>query len=306
LTPVRALITGSDGFVGRWLSAHLEAAGDEVVAATQADAEITDAAAVARLVNDAQPDAVYHLAGLANVAESWSHPDHVFAVNAMGTLHVLEAARRIGPPHPTVLLVSSAEVYGTVTPDQLPITEDSALRPVTPYASSKVAAEFAGLQSYLGFGVPVIRVRPFNHVGPGQAAAFVVRDLAGRIAAAERSGERTLAVGNLSPRRDFTDVRDVVRAYRLVVERGAPGDVYNVCSGHDVAVEELAKQLLTLADVDLELVADPALVRPVDIPVLLGDNSRLGGATGWAPEFSLEQTLADVLAEARSAISAPK
>ena len=141
-----------------------------------------------------------------------------------------------------------------MSPDQLPLTEDTPLRPVTPYAASKVAAEFVGLQAHLGFGVPVIRVRPFNHVGPGQVTSFVVSDLARRIALAARKGERTLAVGNLTPQRDFTDVRDVVRAYRLLVERGTPGEVYNVCSGQAIEVGALAARLLELAGADLEIV----------------------------------------------------
>ena len=161
-----------------------------------------------------------------------------------------------------MLLVSSAEVYGAVTPEELPVGEDTPLRPVTPYAASKVAAEFAGLQSFLGFGVPVIRVRPFNHVGPGQTAAFVVADLARRIAGAERDGEQDPHRRQPDPARDFTDVRDVVRAYRLLVEHGEPGEVYNVCSGTDVGVEELAGRLLKLAGADLRLDTDPALVRP--------------------------------------------
>jgi GDP-4-dehydro-6-deoxy-D-mannose reductase len=233
------------------------------------------------------------------VAESWVAPQRTFAVNADGTLNVLDGARRLSSP-PRVLVVSSAEVYGKVDATQLPIGEDAPLRPVTPYAASKVAAEFVGLQAYLGSGIPVVRVRPFNHVGPGQAAAFVVRELAGRIAAAERDGQRTLAVGNLTPERDFTDVRDVVRAYRLLIATGTAGEVYNVCSGRAVAVALLARRLLELAGADLELVTDPDLVRAVDLPVLLGDNTRLREATGWQPEIPLDTTLADVLAEARA------
>jgi GDP-4-dehydro-6-deoxy-D-mannose reductase len=302
LTAVRALVTGSDGFVGTWLCAHLEAAGDDVVAVTAHDADITDNEATVSLVADAKPEAIYHLAGLASVGASWENPALTFAVNAAGTQNLLDGARRLATA-PTVLLVSSAEVYGVVTPEQLPITEEAPLRPVTPYAASKVAAEFTGLQAHLGYGVPVIRARPFNHVGPGQAAAFVVRDLAQRIAAAERDGVRTLAVGNLTPRRDFTDVRDVVRAYRLLVERGTAGDVYNVCSGRAVGIDELAKRLLELAGDDLELVIDPDLVRAVDLPILLGDNTRLRSATGWQPEIPLYTPLADVLAQARAWLS---
>jgi GDP-4-dehydro-6-deoxy-D-mannose reductase len=290
---VRAFVTGGTGFVGPWLVRHLEEAGDEVIVAGH-DVDVTDAKALDAAVADAAPEAVYHLAALANVAESWEAPARTFEVNAVGTLHLLEAARRV-EPRPRVLLVGSAEVYGVVSPDQLPITEDTPLRPVTPYAASKVAAEYLGLQAHLGHGLAVVRARSFNHVGPAQAGSFVVADLARRIAEAERTGSRALRVGNLSARRDFTDVRDVVRAYRLLVERGEPGQAYNVCSGRDLAIEDLAGRLLALAGADLALETDPALVRPVDVPVLRGDNARIRAATGWEPRIDLDDTLRDVL-----------
>jgi len=290
---VRAFVTGSHGFVGNWLCRHLRASGDEVITAP-AGLEITDADAVRQIVTEARPDAVYHLAAFTHVGKSWTAPREVMRVNVLGTLEVLEAAR-VCEPAPSVLLVGSAEVYGVVKPDQLPLTEDAPLLPVTPYAASKVAAEFLGLQAHLGRGLPVVRVRAFNHVGPGQGESFVVSALARRIVTAQQTGAATLAVGNLSPRRDFTDVRDVVRAYRLLIERGQPGEVYNVCSGTDVAIQTLAQRLLDLAGARLELVPDPELERPVDVPVLRGDPSRLRAATGWEPEISLDETLRSVL-----------
>jgi GDP-4-dehydro-6-deoxy-D-mannose reductase len=292
---MRAFVTGGQGFVGPWLVRHLEEQGDEVIAPGP-EVDITDADLMTEALASARPDAVYHLAALANVSDSWQHPARTFEVNATGTLHVLDAARKL-EHQPRVLLVCSAEVYGMVTPDRLPITEDTPLRPVTPYAASKVAAEFLGLQAHLGYGLPVIRVRAFNHVGPSQSGTFVVSDLARRIAEAKRDGIKVLRVGNLSPRRDFTDVRDVVRAYRLLIERGTPGEVYNVCSGQAIAVEELARRLLALAGADLVLETDPELVRPVDVPVLLGEPSRLRDAVGWEPVIPLDDTLRDVLAD---------
>jgi GDP-4-dehydro-6-deoxy-D-mannose reductase len=279
--------------VGTWLCRHLQASGDEVVAAP-AGLEITDGAAVRQAVTDAAPDAVYHLAAFTHVGRSWTAPREVMRVNVLGTLEVLEAARTC-PAAPAVLLVGSAEEYGVVKPHQLPLAEDAPLLPVTPYAASKVAAEFLGLQAHLGHGLPVIRVRAFNHAGPGQADSFVVSALARRIVQAQQAGESTLAVGNLSPRRDFTDVRDVVRAYRLLIQRGQPGEVYNVCSGRDVAIEHLAHRLLALAGAALTLEIDPELERPVDVPVLRGDPSRLRAATGWEPEIGLDGTLQGVL-----------
>jgi GDP-4-dehydro-6-deoxy-D-mannose reductase len=291
---VRALVTGGHGFVGRWLCEHLKASDDEVLAPHADDVDVTDLAAVRAHVAAARPDVVYHLAGLASVAESWKHPDTALQVNAGGTLSVLDAVRAVDPV-PRVLVVSSAEVYGSVLSEDLPIDEDRPLRPVTPYAASKAAAELLAVQAYLGSGVPVVRARPFNHIGPGQSPSFVVPALARRIAEAVRRGETTLTVGNLTARRDFTDVRDVVRAYRLLAVEGEPGEAYNVCSGRDVAVAELVDRLLDAAGVRLKLVTDPALMRPVDVPVLRGDARRLTARTGWQPEIPLEKTLADVL-----------
>jgi GDP-4-dehydro-6-deoxy-D-mannose reductase len=290
---VRALITGGRGFVGTWLTEHLRAEGDHVVSVDR-EVEITDATAVREAVTTAAPDALYHLAALTHVGRSWTDPGEVFRVNALGTLNVLEAARAC-TRQPRVLIISSAEVYGSVTEDELPVNEESPLAPVTPYGASKVAAEFLAIQAHLGYGLPVVRVRPFNHVGPGQASGFVVASLASRIVEARGSGTKDVRVGNLGARRDLTDVRDVVRAYRLLVERGAPGEVYNVCSGEDVSIEEVARRLLELAGVDLQLVVDPALARPVDVPVLRGDPGKLHAATGWEPEIDLTKTLRDVL-----------
>jgi GDP-4-dehydro-6-deoxy-D-mannose reductase len=242
------------------------------------------------------------LAGFAHVGESWQRPVEAFTVNALGTLHVLEGARLVGTD-PRVLIVSSAEVYGAVTPDELPLTEVSPLRPVSPYAASKAAAELLATQAHMGRQQAVVVVRPFNHVGPGQSPTFVVPAFARRIASAVRDGSGTLAVGNLSARRDLTDVRDVVRAYRLLMERGPAGGTFNVCTGVDVAIVDLVQRMLELAGADLQLVVDPELVRPADVPVLRGDATQLRAATGWEPEIPLEQSLKDVLAEAFNANS---
>jgi GDP-4-dehydro-6-deoxy-D-mannose reductase len=195
-----------------------------------------------------------------------------------------------------VLVVSSAEVYGVVDPSQLPLGEGTPTAPASPYAASKLAAEDVTLQAWRGYGQPVVVVRPFNHIGPGQSPNFFVPALAKRIVEARRSGAPSLRVGTLTTRRDFTDVRDVVTAYRLLMERGVPGEIYNVCSGRDVAMSEVAAQLLELAGADLMLETDPALVRPVDVPVLRGDAGKLRDATGWEPVIPLATTLADVLA----------
>ncbi len=261
------------------------------------EVEITDGDAVRSAVMEAAPDVVYHLAALTSVGRSWIDPSEVLQVNAIGTLYVLEAARACPHP-PRVLVTSSAEVYGAVPEELLPVTEDAPLAPVTPYAASKVAAEYLGVQAHLAYGLPVLRMRPFNHVGPGQSPAFVVSALAKRIVEARRSGADSIVTGNLTARRDLTDVRDVVRAYRLLAELGVAGEVYNVCSGRDIAIAEVAKQLQALAGVELEFELDPALARPVDVPVVRGDFTKLREATGWEPHLSLERTLRDVLEQA--------
>jgi GDP-4-dehydro-6-deoxy-D-mannose reductase len=291
---MRALITGGKGFVGQWLAAHLKDSGDEVVV-TDIETDITDGAAMRRVVGETSPEAIYHLAAMTHVGESWDNPSEVLKVNVLGTAEVLAAARTLPSP-PVVLVVSSAEVYGAVSPEQLPLGEDTPTAPATPYAASKLAAEAVALQAWRGYHQPVIVVRAFNHIGPGQSPNFAVPALAKRIVDARRSGSDTLRVGTLTTRRDFTDVRDVVAAYRLLVRHGSPGGVYNVCSGRDVAISEVAQKLLTLAHAKLELVTDPDLVRPVDVPVLRGDPTLLHTTTGWAPSIPLATTLADVLA----------
>jgi GDP-4-dehydro-6-deoxy-D-mannose reductase len=299
---VRALITGVRGFVGRHLVEHLEAMGDDVEGCDRADGtvDIGDLESVRSVVNRVRPEVVYHLAGWSDVGGSWAAPVEVFRANAEGTLNVLLACAEASVER--VLAVSSADVYGIVREEELPIDEDAPLRPVTPYAASKVAADYLALQAWLGSRLPVLRARAFNHLGPGQLPRFVAPALAERIAHNEIDGGTVVPIGNLSARRDFTDVRDVVRAYRLLVERGDAGEAYNVCSGRAVSVQELAEALLTMARQPMELKPDPALERPIDVPVLLGDYSRLQRATGWQPEIALDQTLADLLDDMRARV----
>ena len=293
-------MTGAGGFVGVHLVQHLEERGDDVVQLerTVDGIDIVDADALTDAVVAAKPEAVYHLAGAADVGGSWSTPRETFAANALGTLNVLEASREAGADR--VLAVTSADVYGRVTESELPLAEDQPLRPVSPYAASKVAADALAQQAWLGHTFPVVRVRAFNHLGPGQSDRFVAPSLAARIARNERDGGDEVPIGNMTPLRDVTDVRDVVRAYRLLMEEGEPGAVYNVCRGSAVSVEQIARALLGMAARPMRLVSDPALQRPVDIPVLVGDNGALRRATGWEPTIPLEQTLSDVLADWRA------
>ena len=298
---MRALITGGAGFVGGHLEQHLRDLGDEVVAVDRLDGpDLLDAKGWRELLDAVRPDAVYHLAGQSDVGGSWSEPLETFRSNAEGTLNVLQACVQAAVGR--VLVISSADVFGRVQLAELPLREDAPLRPVSPYAASKIAADFLGLQAWLGYQLEVIRVRAFNHLGPGQTNRFVAPALAERIALNELEGREVVPVGNLTPRRDFTDVRDVVRAYRLLVERGEPGEAYNVCSGVDIAISELADRLVAMATRPMRLEEDPALQRPVDVPVLRGDANKLHKATNWVPEIGLDQTLADILDEWRVAL----
>ena len=225
----------------------------------------------------------------------------VLRVNVEGTANVLDAARAADG---RVIVVGSAEEYGRVDERDLPLREDAPLRPSTPYGVSKIAASFLALQAHLAYGFDVVRVRAFSHTGPGQSDRFLVPALAQRIAKAERDGSDEIRVGSLDPVRDLSDVRDVVRAYRLIALHGHAGAVYNVCSGTGVSVREITERLVAAAHRPLRVTVDQALVRPVEVPRLVGDASRLRADTGWSPDYSLDETLAAVLDARPPAMSA--
>ncbi len=287
---MRALVTGASGFVGRHLVALLERAGDDVV---ENATDITDREAVIAAFEAAKPDVVYHLAAQADVARSWTHPVETFRTNAEGTLNVLDASRLAEATR--VMAITSADLYGPVTEAELPITEHHPLRPVSPYAASKAAADMLCIQAGLASPLEVIRIRAFNHLGPGQSKHFVASAIAQRIAECERSGATDVPIGNLQARRDFTDVRDVVQSYRLLAEHGVSGEAYNVCSGTDRSVEELAGILRDLSPSDIAFVTDQKLLRPIDLPVVCGDYTKTMQATGWSPKIPIEETLSDLL-----------
>jgi GDP-4-dehydro-6-deoxy-D-mannose reductase len=298
---MKAAVTGSSGFVGSHLVPYLRSRGDDVVTIDRSGTpavDVTDAVEVRDVLRAARPDAVYHLAALSHVARSWDAPETVFRVNALGAMNVLRACADAGVER--VLVAGSADEYGAVGPEDLPLTEEAPIRPVTPYGSSKAAADILALQAFLGDGLGTLRVRAFNHTGPGQSTSMLVPGLAQRIADAERAAGSKVKVGRLDVVRDLSDVRDVVRAYRLLVEHGTPGEAYNVCSGRGVTVRDVAEVLLSMSDAPLELVVDPELVRPVDVPRLVGDPARLRAATGWEPAIPLDETLRDVLQAARA------
>jgi len=309
-----ALVTGGSGFVGRFLVRELVAAGYRVHATYHGERPRPEAypagvtwwpldvvvpADWQAVLEDVCPDAIFHLAGLAHVGRSWQDPHRYLQVNFWGTFYLMDALVR-ADRRPRVLLVGSAEVYGSVRPEENPIRETQPLRPVSPYGLSKACQELLGFQYYQAYQIPVIVTRSFNHVGPGQHSGFVCADFASQIARIEAGGaEPVLRVGNLEAVRDFTDVRDIARAYRLLVERGRPGEAYNVCSGRGVSIRDLLQELLRLASVPIRVETDPRRYRRVDIPVLVGDPTKIRDHTGWVPTYAFQQTLADILDEWR-------
>lgn len=296
---MRAFVTGAGGFVGRHLTAHLEAQGD-VVCRLPAGVDVADEPAVVAAVAEAAPGVVYHLAGWAHVGDSWRHPTEVARVNVAGTAAVLEACRQGGVER--ILVIGSADAYGDFGPGDVPLREDLPLRPVTPYGASKAAAEVLALQAHRTGAAAVVLTRSFNHTGPGQHPSFVVPALARRMLEAGPGPGGEVRVGNLSAQRDLLDVEDVVRAYRVLAVSGEAGQAYNVCSGVAVAIEEVARRLAELSGTEPRLVVDPELVRAVDVPLVVGDSSRLR-ALGWQPEVALPETLRRVLDDQRRALA---
>jgi GDP-4-dehydro-6-deoxy-D-mannose reductase len=286
------LVTGASGFVGTHLSKLL---GDEFV---PSEADVTDAEAMAEAVKRTRPRAVVHLAALSWVAQSWREPARVWEVNVVGTVNVLEAVRR-EQPRARVLFASTGEVYGRA--DRLPTPEDFPVAPVSPYAASKAAAEIACGQAREA-ELDVVVARAFQHEGPGRDERFAVGSWARQLAELELAGGGALRVGNLDVERDITDVRDVCRAYQMLLDPSVEGGIYNVASGRSVRMQEVLDLLVRLAGCPVAVEPDPERLRPVDIPVLAGDASQLRRATGWQPQIPLEQTLADTLEEARRAV----
>ncbi|MBI4499294.1 MAG: GDP-mannose 4,6-dehydratase [Chloroflexi bacterium] len=308
---MRAFVTGIGGFAGSHLAEFLLAQGIEVSgmvrhghaghAAGVQDrvrlypADLSDQSAIHAALEDAAPDLVFHLAGQANVPRSWQDPEGTYRTNVLGQLHLLEAVAAVCPAA-RVLVVGSNEEYGPPRPDELPIRETNPLRPASPYAVTKAAQDLMGYQYFLGRKLQCIRVRPFNHIGPRQDDGFVAPAFARQVAEAELGLRPPVVwVGNLAAQRDFTDVRDMVRGYYLVLTRGTPGEVYNLGSGRPVSAQALLEYFLAQAKVRLQVEVDPARFRPVDVPLVACDASKARAATGWEPTLPLERTLQDIL-----------
>jgi GDP-4-dehydro-6-deoxy-D-mannose reductase len=316
---VRILITGAGGFVGGHLVEHLLTQPGVVVDAAvfappgqnprldslkvnQLQVDLRDAEAVDCLIETLQPDMLIHLAALANVAQSFKAPWETLENNILAQINVLEAIRKTCP-QARVLVISSAEIYGAAGGSR-GLDEFTPFEPANPYSVSKVAQDMLGLQYFIAHRIPVIRARPFNHIGPGQGRGFVTTDFASQIAAIEaRQREPVIFVGNLAAERDFTDVRDVVRAYTLMLTQGQPGDVYNVCSGRAYSIQYLLDTLLSYSTVEIEVRQDPARMRPSDVPRRIGDAAKLRQRTGWERVIPLEQSLLDILNDWRQRLT---
>jgi GDP-4-dehydro-6-deoxy-D-mannose reductase len=315
------LITGVSGFVGPHLGDALRKRGvvriygtilsrDEVKSGAPPNVELTechleDPASVEAVVRQAEPSVVYHLAAQSSVPKSLADPRATFQANVMGTLNLLESLRGARNLR-SLILVSSAQVYGTTTEPRLPVREDAALDPANPYACSKACAELLGAQYFETFELPVVRVRPSNHIGPGQSKDFAVSSFACQVAEIE-AGIRPpqIMFGNLDAERDFTDVRDVVEAYILATEKCIPGEAYNICSGRAVSIREMLDALLALTSAQVEIIADPERMRPSDTPVALGDFSKMQAVSGWSPSIAMEKTLTDLLDYWREQVRRP-
>lgn len=307
-----ALITGASGFVGRHLVDHLRTAtswdligitahpGPRLTGVQQLVCDLRDADHTSRVIERHRPDVIFHLAAQAYVPKAVANPADTLVNNIVSQVNVLEACRATGID-PIIVIASSAEVYGAVPVDEIPIVEAQPFRPRNPYAVSKVTQDMLGLQYCLSYGMNVVRVRPFNHIGPGQNDRFVVSSMARQIAEIERGrADPVLLVGNLDAVRDFLDVRDVVRAYLSVARTDFVGEVFNVATGVGMSIREVLERLLALSTATVITREDPARLRPSDVPVLIGDASKLRAATNWQPTIPVEQSLLDALNDWRA------
>lgn len=319
---MRVLITGITGFAGSHLADCLLPRGDTEVHGidrwrsktenidhlkgkiSMHECDIRDASSVRSVIESVRPDRIFHLAAQSFVPTSWSAPAETLTTNIVGQLNVFEAVRQL-EIKPRIQVAGSSEEYGLVHPEELPIKEANPLRPLSPYAVSKVGQDLLGFQYFMSYKMHVVRTRGFNHTGPRRGEVFAESDFAQQIARIEVGlQEPVLRVGNLQTKRDFTDVRDMVEGYWLALEKGAPGEVYNICSGRSFSIGELLEMLIGFSSAKVRVAEDPARLRPSDVPFLQGDCSKFSQATGWRPRFSIETTLRDLLDYWRQKVAA--
>lgn len=310
-----AFITGIGGFVGRHLARACLAQGWAVAGTLRPGepvpplpgcmfdvVELTSQESVTACLRARQPDVLFHLAAFAAVGQSWVHPADTYTNNIFAQLNILEGIRAADlTNHTRVLIIGTSDEYGRVEMAENPVRETTPLRPLSPYAVSKVAQDYMGLQYALGYKMHVVRVRPFNHVGPGQGPGFVLPDFARQIADIEAGRhDPVLHIGNLDAARDFTDVRDIVRGYVLAVQHGEPGAVYNICSGQARTIRSVLDMLLAASSATISVELDPERMRPADQPYLVGDCTLFCRHTGWQPTIWFDQTVRDVLDDWRA------
>jgi len=310
---MRVLITGITGFAGSHLADYCIERGDVEVygiirwrSRTEniehlqnkikiVECDLRDATSTRDVIEQIHPDYIFHLAAQSFVPTSWRAPTESLTTNVLGELNIFEAVRKIGLDC-RIQLAGSSEEYGMVKEDEVPITEDNPLRPLSPYGVSKVAQDLLGYQYFMSYKMDVVRTRGFNHTGPRRPPVFVCSDFAKQVVDIERGRkDPVIHVGNLEAKRDFTDVRDMVRAYFLALEKGTSGEVYNICSEKSWKIREVLDMLIAKSKKDIEVRVDEARLRPSDVPLLLGDCSRFRKDTGWKPMIPFERTLEDIL-----------
>ncbi len=304
---IRALVIGAAGFVGPYLLRELKKEGMECFATKLPgesikeenvqvrDLDILHSDAVEGLLMEVRPDFIFHLAAQASVGLAWAKPELTIDINIKGSLHVMEAVRGLYFK-PRILMIGSGEEYGHILPGETPISEDNLVRPGNIYAVTKACQNMTSAIYYKAYDIQTIMVRAFNHMGPGQTPAFVVSDFCKQAAEIEKGlREPVMRVGNLEAMRDFTDVRDVVRAYAALIKKGVPGETYNVGSGKAVSIRSILDMIISLSKAEISVETDPAKIRPVDIPIIEADTRKIREATGWQPEIPLEKTISDTL-----------
>lgn len=308
----KALITGITGFVGSHLAEFLLKESLEVYGTSRwrskmdnvesikdkiklHEADLLDAHSIYQIIDEIKPDYIFHLAAQSYVMSSWQSPANTIEVNTTGAINLFEAVRKTNLKCP-VQIACSSEEYGKVYPNEVPIKETNPLRPLSPYAVSKLAMDYLGYQYYESYKINIIRTRGFNHTGPRRGEVFAESTFAKQIAEIEKGkSEPVVSVGNLEAKRDYTDVRDMVRAYYLAAKMCTPGEVYNICTGKAWRIGDVLDYLIKLSKIKIKIKQDPTRMRPSDVPILIGDNSKFVEKTGWKPEIPFEKTLGDLL-----------